>query len=156
MGAEMDVDGRAKALEALASGASKAEAARRSNYSRMHIHRLMKDPEFLVQLEAAKVAKAAAQGEVPPEARELDELEGKARKTLLSIMEGEESGEAQELGVRVSAAKAVLDNVHKKRTLLPARRPKGTVPESLHPVIKMPAPVVDPQAEVKAWLEKQG
>ena len=47
MAAETDLDARERLVTALAGGANVSEAARQSGYSRKHVHKLIKDAEFM-------------------------------------------------------------------------------------------------------------
>ena len=144
MPAELDAEARDRALEALASGSSKAEAARRSGYSRMHIHRLLEDPEFRIALEKREAELDDEEGSGRADARE-------ALAFLRKVVAGQEDSSkeaAPGLAVRVSAAKALLAAVSAAAaSKKPARRTEAAE------IVKLPEPG-DDEAAAAAWRQR--
>lgn len=135
MGAELDAGARERLVDALAKGSSVSLAARTSGYSRIHVHRLLKDPAFMAEVDRAR-------------AKEVDSEPGDvkaARAFLRKAMDGEIEAGPQELTVRVNAAKA----------LIAAYQGRGrAAPVAVPAPIKM-LPTGDGKAAAETWLQSQ-
>lgn len=128
--AEMDVDARDRALQALAAGATIVAVSKASGYSRVHVYRLLQDPKFVEELERRKADVATVGAED----------EKLALETLRELADG-----AEEERDRIAAAKALLAHVQQRRI----KPVKAAEP----PQIKI-VPAGGAAEDAAKWLEK--
>lgn len=139
MGAELDIGARERLVEAIAGGSNVSAAAKVSGYSRIHVHRLLKDAAFLAEVGKARARVGGA---------EPDDMRA-AKAVLVQVMNGEVEGTAPELAVRVSAAKAVIATFQAR-----VRQIAGPAAVPLAAPIKI-LPPEQGKAEAEAWLRSQ-
>lgn len=158
MSAELDPDARARLLEALAAGENVSAAARRAGYSRVHAHRVMKDPGFAAELERAR-ATAAAAGETARGAEDrkrLKELEELALETLETLAQKAHKTD----NVREAAARDLLrhvrDRLDKVERVKAARTPVASPELRVLPVQDLVPDKLADEQEGDAWRKAQG
>lgn len=114
MSAERDVGRRLRLAQALAQGCNVSQAARVAGYSRMQVHRLVKDPEFQAEVERLRVAPAG------PVAAVADHPEVVAARAVLRAIAEDPEAKAAD---RVAAAKGLIQ-AHQARVA----KPTGVAP----------------------------
>lgn len=137
--AELDADARERCLLALAGGGSVSEAARRSGYSRVHVHRLMKDAKFLADLERRREKLGASEHETADEVLALG--------TLREIA-GDKDAKPSD---RVAASKALLAHIAASRK--PVKAGPQAAPEA--PIVKLVEGGATGEAAAAEWLKNQ-
>lgn len=134
MAAEQDPEARERLLEELARGSSVAAAARAAGYSRMHAHRLLKEPAFAGDLERRRAERAH---------EEVSADEQLALEVLRAVCVSKKAKAFD----RVAAAKALLAHCAPRR--LASRAPEPAPP----PPIVLEGGGDD---AARSWLDQAG